>query len=321
MDEQYKRPEFKVSYIKKELTSNFCDKNARSSSLFGAPIAALSWSNQTQNKNRYLREGKEYVSDHGWNKYDYHARAFCSWSIHPLQLDPMAEMFYHLSPYALWANNPVNAIDPDGRVVWVLPLIPAIKSLLIATGITTTAYVAHKAARDANIGQAISGALRDAGNAIGEVFSSPNSVATSRVEEGRVAADNTQVQTRIPLSDVVVKENRAATREQKNNQQRDDRIKQGKADEARGNVQNAADNSGYGQRPPGGDPEPKNKVVTTIGKITLGGGVSALGIYQIFGNSDIQQVQEQMQQQQQQQQQEQQQQQSLWERLKSLFTD
>ncbi|MCL2097842.1 MAG: DUF6443 domain-containing protein [Bacteroidales bacterium] len=82
---------------------------------FGAPIAALSWSNQTQNKNRYLREGKEYVSDHDWNKYDYHARAFCSWSIHSLQIDPMAEKFYHLSPYALWGNNPLRNIDPDGR--------------------------------------------------------------------------------------------------------------------------------------------------------------------------------------------------------------
>jgi len=31
--------------------------------------------------------------------------------------DPLAEKYYHISPYAYVANNPINAIDPDGRIV------------------------------------------------------------------------------------------------------------------------------------------------------------------------------------------------------------
>lgn len=30
-------------------------------------------------------------------------------------MDPMAEKYYHLSPYSWCGNNPINRIDPDGR--------------------------------------------------------------------------------------------------------------------------------------------------------------------------------------------------------------
>jgi len=79
---------------------------------FGAPIAALSWVGTSDN--RYKRAGKEYISDHSWNKYDYGWRAFCSWTLRSLQRDPMAEKFPWLSPYSLWANNPIRFIDPTG---------------------------------------------------------------------------------------------------------------------------------------------------------------------------------------------------------------
>ncbi|MCL2097838.1 MAG: hypothetical protein FWH23_03655 [Bacteroidales bacterium] len=121
MDEQYKRPEFKVSYIKKELTSNFCDKNARSYSLFGAPIAALSWSNQTQNKNRYKHTGMETIEDFGLGYVDNGARwrgnAYASSGF--LSIDPLAENYYHLSPYLFCAGNPIKYIDIDGRKIVV----------------------------------------------------------------------------------------------------------------------------------------------------------------------------------------------------------
>jgi RHS repeat-associated protein len=65
--------------------------------------------------NRYRREGKEFISDHQWNKYDYHWRAVCSMTGRTLQIDPMAEKYPWISPYALFNNNPLRYIDPDGR--------------------------------------------------------------------------------------------------------------------------------------------------------------------------------------------------------------
>jgi hypothetical protein len=35
-------------------------------------------------------------------------------------MDPLAEKYYSISPYAYCANNPVNAIDPDGRSIYML---------------------------------------------------------------------------------------------------------------------------------------------------------------------------------------------------------
>ena len=35
-----------------------------------------------------------------------------------LSVDPLADKYPHLSPYAYCADNPVNRIDPDGRDVW-----------------------------------------------------------------------------------------------------------------------------------------------------------------------------------------------------------
>ena len=58
---------------------------------------------------------KELDRMHGLDWYDYGARrydpAFCMFT----QMDPLAEKYPHLSPYAYCAGNPVNAIDPDGR--------------------------------------------------------------------------------------------------------------------------------------------------------------------------------------------------------------
>lgn len=37
-----------------------------------------------------------------------------------ISIDPNAEDYYHVSPYAYCMNNPINAIDPDGRSTWVI---------------------------------------------------------------------------------------------------------------------------------------------------------------------------------------------------------
>ena len=56
---------------------------------------------------------------HGLNTYDYGARQYDailpSWD----RIDPLAEKYYNVSPYAYCADNPVNAIDQDGKD-WVV---------------------------------------------------------------------------------------------------------------------------------------------------------------------------------------------------------
>ena len=63
----------------------------------------------------YKYNGKEFQTMHGLHWYDYGARMYdpiiCRWNA----VDPLAEKFYNVTPYCYCGNNPVNAIDPDGR--------------------------------------------------------------------------------------------------------------------------------------------------------------------------------------------------------------
>ena len=59
--------------------------------------------------------GKELDRLHGLDWFDYGARHYDgvigSWPT----MDPLCEKYYNISPYAYCANNPVNAIDPNGK--------------------------------------------------------------------------------------------------------------------------------------------------------------------------------------------------------------
>jgi RHS repeat-associated protein len=63
----------------------------------------------------YKFNGKEFDKMNGLNTYDYGARQhdpiLARWD----RIDPLAEKYYHISPYAYCANNPVILVDPDGR--------------------------------------------------------------------------------------------------------------------------------------------------------------------------------------------------------------
>jgi len=61
----------------------------------------------------YKYNGKELDRMHGLDLYDYGARQYDPVVPMFTQQDPVAEKYYHLSPYVYCGNNPVNAIDPE----------------------------------------------------------------------------------------------------------------------------------------------------------------------------------------------------------------
>ena len=51
---------------------------------------------------------------------DSQARMYYAPIMRTTTMDPLAENYYHISPYAWCGNNPVNMVDQDGRA-WYLP--------------------------------------------------------------------------------------------------------------------------------------------------------------------------------------------------------
>jgi len=70
-----------------------------------------------QGKQPYKYNGKELDMMSGLNQYDYGARYYDPAIARFATMDPLCEKYYSISPYVYCANNPVNAIDRDGRVV------------------------------------------------------------------------------------------------------------------------------------------------------------------------------------------------------------
>ena len=68
----------------------------------------------------YRFTGKELDRLNGLNMYDFGARWYDVAGV-PMwtSVDPLAEKYYHVSPYVYCMNNSVNAFDPDGRSTWV----------------------------------------------------------------------------------------------------------------------------------------------------------------------------------------------------------
>jgi len=115
LDEQYRRTELKVSYDKKELTSIFCAENTYRYYLSGLPWKSNTGDNPSAQP--YKAQSKEFIEMHGYDTYDFHARMYVPSFVRTTTMDPLAEMYYSISPYAWCLNNFVNAIDTDGRRV------------------------------------------------------------------------------------------------------------------------------------------------------------------------------------------------------------
>ena len=112
----------------------------------------------------YLYTGKESQNAlFGINWYDSAARFQTTDGIFT-SIDPLAEKYYHISPYAYCARNPVNVVDPDGEAahVFVGALVGAMieGGVIAATlGVGTGAALAYGAASSAvgsTVDQAIS---------------------------------------------------------------------------------------------------------------------------------------------------------------------
>ncbi|HQP53306.1 MAG TPA: RHS repeat-associated core domain-containing protein [Bacteroidales bacterium] len=91
---------------------------------FGMTMQQQNFYSRNATENKYLYNSKELHDDQltgntlDW--YDYGARfydaALGRWHV----VDPHAENYYPISPYAYVANNPIIRIDPDGRDIWEL---------------------------------------------------------------------------------------------------------------------------------------------------------------------------------------------------------
>jgi RHS repeat-associated protein len=65
----------------------------------------------------YKYGGKEFVEMHGLDEYDSDARWYYPAIMRTTTMDPLAEKYYDISPYAWCGNNPVKFVDPDGRII------------------------------------------------------------------------------------------------------------------------------------------------------------------------------------------------------------
>lgn len=61
--------------------------------------------------------GKEFVEMHGLDEYDSQAKWYYPAIMRTSTMDPLAEKYYDISPYAWCGNNPVKFVDPDGRKI------------------------------------------------------------------------------------------------------------------------------------------------------------------------------------------------------------
>lgn len=78
------------------------------------PFGALMSASTQGAAQRYKYNGKELDRIHGLNLYDYGARQYDAALGRWTSIDPLAEKYYDISPYAYCANNPVVFVDPDG---------------------------------------------------------------------------------------------------------------------------------------------------------------------------------------------------------------
>lgn len=81
------------------------------------PFGGLFGESTGNSLQRFRFNGKEFDRTHGLDWYDYGARHMTPDVGRFTTIDPMAEKYYSISPYAYCANNPIKYIDPHGNDV------------------------------------------------------------------------------------------------------------------------------------------------------------------------------------------------------------
>ena len=112
LNEQYKSTELKESYNKKELTSEFCNENARRYLVFGTTSYRSGRSETEVSLKRYKYNGKERDEETGL--YAYGMRYYAAWICRFVSVDPLQFDYPELTPFQYASNNPVTMIDLDG---------------------------------------------------------------------------------------------------------------------------------------------------------------------------------------------------------------
>ena len=106
-------------YYKDHLGNNVAVRNMMSDSIVQQTVYYASGLPMAQStsvgKQSYKYNGKEFVEMHGLDEYDSQARWYYPAIVRTTTMDPMAESYYHLSPYAWCGNNPTTKIDTDGQ--------------------------------------------------------------------------------------------------------------------------------------------------------------------------------------------------------------
>jgi RHS repeat-associated protein len=80
-------------------------------------LVAQSYQRENSVPNQYKYNGNELQDELSLGWYDYGARMYDPAIARWMAIDPLADKYYGISPYAYVANNPIKFIDPDGRKI------------------------------------------------------------------------------------------------------------------------------------------------------------------------------------------------------------
>ena len=221
---------------------------------FGLPMAETT--DGKQNEQPYKYNGKEFERKNGLNWMDYGARHYDAALGKFTTMDPLAEKYYAVSPYAYCENNPMNKIDPDGKQ-GVPVVVPVPTSLPIYYSPSQPPFrypTSQEMAKD----------IKQGANKV------VSSIKNQSVLMGGVAL--------LMLYDYV---KQALSPEYKHQRSRDRRNKEG-LDQNQANVAESIENN-ITATTPSGDPMPKGDPNDGKKKTKIGLGVAAIGLATEFG--------------------------------------